>query len=407
MRVAVIVQRYGNEVVGGAESHSRKIAERLHSEMGWDVEVLTTTSQDYRTWANHYPKGLDNVNGLVVRRFPVLIKRAFFFGVFHRFVCHYLPSLERRWWLRWAVRPVEKLWYIFQGPYCPDLIRYLRKHGREYDALFFFTYLYYPTVEGIGLHSERSFLIPTAHDEPPFYFHGTLDALKSARRILANTPAEVRLIIRRLREAEEKTVATGLGIDMSEPQASPEFARRIQSYVPYLLYLGRVDHGKLIHVLIDNFLSYLEAHPENKAHLVLAGGKDAHFPIPDHPRVHYLGFVSEGEKAHLIKNSLCMINPSAFESMSMIVAEAMTSCKPVIVNGHCEVLRDYQALSSTVFPYYDKEDFMKNLTHVLDTPWTESGKQALLKGKEAIDTMFSWRKVMDNYRNAVVQIEQK
>ena len=55
MRVAIVVQRYGVEVNGGAELHARTIAELLHEDV--DVTVLTTCALDYRTWADHYPPG--------------------------------------------------------------------------------------------------------------------------------------------------------------------------------------------------------------------------------------------------------------------------------------------------------------------------------------------------------------
>ena len=57
MRLAVIVQRYGADLNGGAELHARYIAERLsrHAE----VEVLTTCARDYVSWRNEFPPGSD------------------------------------------------------------------------------------------------------------------------------------------------------------------------------------------------------------------------------------------------------------------------------------------------------------------------------------------------------------
>ena len=69
MKIAVVVQRYGAEISGGAELHARYIAERLarHAE----VEVLTTCATDYLSWRNELPVGEDKVNGVRVRRFAV------------------------------------------------------------------------------------------------------------------------------------------------------------------------------------------------------------------------------------------------------------------------------------------------------------------------------------------------
>lgn len=409
MKVAVVVQRYGNEVVGGAETHSRKIAEKLKTDLDWDVEVITTTALDYRTWANYFPTGVTFVNGIRVRRFPNLMKRAWFFNAFHRLCCRYLPALERRSWLRWGVRPIERLWYVLQGPYSPSLIRYLKEHGEEYRAIFFFTYLYYPTVAGISLFPDKSFLIPEAHDEPPFYFRGTADALRSARRIFANTPAEARLITRRLNSSANKTELAGMGIDISNEHPIPSFELKVDSLNPYILYMGRVDSSKHVHILIENFLQHIQSHSSSRLQLVLAGGKDENFSIPDHPQIHYLGFVSESEKTYLIRNALCMVNPSAYESLSIIVAEAMTLCKPVMVNGHCEVLRDYKDLSeSTIFPYFSGDEFSRHLDTIFDTPWSQDAcKDDLLRGKVAIDDVFSWKKILNSYQQALLDLTEK
>lgn len=69
LRVALVVQRYGLEVNGGAELLCRMIAERLASRHS--VEVLTTCAVDYVTWKNEYAPGLAEVNGIPVRRFRV------------------------------------------------------------------------------------------------------------------------------------------------------------------------------------------------------------------------------------------------------------------------------------------------------------------------------------------------
>ena len=69
MKVAFVVQRYGTEVVGGAELHCRWVAE--HVAERHEVEVLTTTATDYLSWQNVLPEGETTVNGVRVRRFPV------------------------------------------------------------------------------------------------------------------------------------------------------------------------------------------------------------------------------------------------------------------------------------------------------------------------------------------------
>ena len=47
-KLALVVQRYGLEVNGGAELLMRQMAEHLNGK--YDVEVLTTKAVDYLTW---------------------------------------------------------------------------------------------------------------------------------------------------------------------------------------------------------------------------------------------------------------------------------------------------------------------------------------------------------------------
>src|SRR5262245_39781952 len=73
MKLAVVVQRYGEEINGGAELHARYIAEHLARHA--DVRVLTTCARDYITWRNEFPAGEELVNGIRVERFPVARER--------------------------------------------------------------------------------------------------------------------------------------------------------------------------------------------------------------------------------------------------------------------------------------------------------------------------------------------
>ena len=69
MRILIVVQRYGAEVVGGSESHARVVAQRLA--MVNEVEIATTNALDYWSWAPHFPVG-ESMDGPVrVRRFAV------------------------------------------------------------------------------------------------------------------------------------------------------------------------------------------------------------------------------------------------------------------------------------------------------------------------------------------------
>ena len=72
MKLAIVVQRYAEDIGGGSELHARYIAEHLSARA--DVQVLTTCARDYVTWKNEYPEGSDRIRGVTVRRFGQVIR---------------------------------------------------------------------------------------------------------------------------------------------------------------------------------------------------------------------------------------------------------------------------------------------------------------------------------------------
>src|SRR5215470_1645337 len=112
MKLAVVVQRYGLQINGGAELHARYIAEHLAKHA--DVEVLTTCATDYVTWRNELPPGVESVNGVTVRRFKVRHPRdPRVFGERSHHVFERPHSIAD-----------ELRWLDAEGPTSPALIRY-------------------------------------------------------------------------------------------------------------------------------------------------------------------------------------------------------------------------------------------------------------------------------------------
>src|SRR5262245_65117522 len=118
MKIAIVVQRYGADINGGAELHARYIAERLARYA--DVRVLTTCARDYLTWRDEFVPGLDHVNGIAVERFRVSCERnEAEFGLRSDHVFSRRHSLQD-----------ELDWLTSEGPTSPELLARLAR-GRN------------------------------------------------------------------------------------------------------------------------------------------------------------------------------------------------------------------------------------------------------------------------------------
>ena len=117
-RLLFVVQRYGEEVVGGSESHARAVAQRLAERH--EVEVATTTALDYWTWKPYFPVGVTQDGAVTVRRFPVRAPRDAGFKEF-----------EDRVLLQGHTLKDELEWLTRQGPDCPQLLARLLSTGAK------------------------------------------------------------------------------------------------------------------------------------------------------------------------------------------------------------------------------------------------------------------------------------
>src|SRR5256886_1875420 len=226
----VVVQRYG-DVPGGAEAHARAVVRRLRPHFA--MEVATTNSSDYLTWNGDLTAGLDEVDGVTVRRFPVERPRAWNFKLY-----------ERRAFRGGHTLDDERAFIDAQGPYAPELLDFLWRRGRDYDHVLFFTYIYYPTVLGLPLVPERALLVPTAHEESAIGLAAYKAVFHTPRAIAYNTEEERRMVWRRFRNERVSNEVVGVGIEVPSERNAPRFRAKHGITGPYLLYVGRVGVSK-------------------------------------------------------------------------------------------------------------------------------------------------------------------
>ena len=400
--VAIVVQRYGKDVVGGAEAHARILAEKLKNSLGYSVEVFTTTAKDYMTWANEYDPGTSEVDGITVHRFPVKTQRATLFGFYDRVIRRILRCSRRFRRLDFLSTGLEWLWIYFQGPVCPALVKTLHKNEGRYRKIIFFCYLYYPTLVASKGVEDKSILIPLAHDEPPFHFGIVRDLLRRMPRMIPNTEPEWDMIKRKLDPSRLPfSTPAGLGFDLSTPNKTDEIRSTIKDMVSggdqFLLYLGRISAGKGVHELISWYQDWKQVEKSSQIKLVLAGHQESSVIIPDVSEISYLGFVSDAERDFLIQNCFALVNPSVYESLSMIVIEAIMAGKPVLARRQCKVFEFYARFAPSVRLFGDGCELGEELLRQLDIGSEESQRDIAISKSWAV-ARFSWDSILETFK---------
>jgi glycosyltransferase involved in cell wall biosynthesis len=345
VKLAVVVQRYGADINGGAELHARYIAERLARHAS--VEVLTTCARDYVTWKNELRAGSETVNGLQVRRFPVRRPRnPAEFGRLSNRVFHHHHSLAD-----------ELRWLDSEGPTSPDLVRHIERVASEFDYFVFFSYRYYHAWHGARAVAGKAVIVPTAERDPAIGLSIFSPVLRGARALMYNS-FEERELIQHVSRREGPGVVVGVGSEIPDRTEPWRFRKKFGVKRPFAIYIGRIDENKGCAELFSYFERYSFMYPRG-LDLVLIGANL--LPIPRHPRIRHLGYLSDEDKFDALAAADVLIMPSRFESLSMVALEAWALGKPVLASGHCDVLRGQVVRSNAGLYYESFEEFAEAL----------------------------------------------
>ncbi|MEZ5316463.1 MAG: glycosyltransferase family 4 protein [Vicinamibacterales bacterium] len=345
MKLAIVVQRYGADISGGAELHARYIAEHLARHA--DVQVLTTCATDYITWRNELPAGEETINGVPVRRFPVSRPRdTREFGRLSAAVFDRTHSMAE-----------ELRWLDAEGPTSPALIRHLGQARDAVDFFVFFSYRYYHAWHGIRAVPAKAVLVPTAERDPAVGLGIFGPVLRGARALMYNS-LEEKALIQHVSGRQGPSVVVGVGSEIPARPQPQRFRKQFHQRRPFAIYVGRIDENKGCRELFSYFERYAVMSPHG-LDLVLVGSK--HLDIPSHPRIRHLGFLPDEQKFDALAAADVLIMPSRYESLSMVALEAWALGKPVLVSGHCDVLRG-QAIRANAGLYYEGfEEFAEAL----------------------------------------------
>jgi glycosyltransferase involved in cell wall biosynthesis len=420
MKLAFIIQRYGTEVLGGAEQLCRLVAERLAGQH--DVEVLTTCARDYVTWKNEYQEGPDRVRGVTVRRFANSRTREI--ATFNKYSDWIFSHPHGR--------AEEMEWLKLQGPWCPALGDYIRRHHQQYDVLVFFTYLYAPTVLGLEIAPSRSILVSTAHDEPAIKLGIFKEVFARPAAICYLTEGERRFVQHQFPDRPLLEELVGVGVDLPPPQPYPRlqsvpendppatmtddsesviqefpshllargavFRRRHRMDGPIVLYGGRIDPGKGCEELLEYFSTYVKEGGDGT--LALMGVKL--MALPEEPYVRFAGLLSDQERLQALEAATVVVCPSPFESLSLLALEAMSVGTPVLVNARSQVLVEHCIRSNGGLYYADRDEFVACLTLLVGD--TRLRNAIGRNGRDYVRTNYRWDVVLGKYERIFAKV---
>jgi glycosyltransferase involved in cell wall biosynthesis len=346
MKLAVVVQRYGADINGGAELHARYVAERLARHAS--VEVVTTCARDYITWKNELPAGVETVNGITIRRFPVSHERKP-----HDFGRRSVRVFEQRHSIA-----DELGWLESEGPASRSLLTYVEEAAPSLDFVVLFSARYYHAWHLARRLPEKAVIVPTAERDPAIALSIFGPVFRGVRALMYNSPEERAMIQAASDNHSVPGVVVGVGSDVPERSDPSRFRRKFRLNRPFAIYIGRIDENKGCKELFSHFQRYSAAFPRG-LDLVLIGS--AVIEVPKHPRIHHLGFLDDRDKFDALEAADLLIMPSYFESLSMVALEAWALGKPVLANGRCDVLKG-QCIRSNAGLYYESyEEFVEAL----------------------------------------------
>jgi glycosyltransferase involved in cell wall biosynthesis len=387
VRLAFVVPRYGLEIIGGAETAARLLAEHLATRPGWAVEVLTTCARDFVTWDNEYPAGDELINGVLVRRFTSTQGRE---PSFHPLSAALLADPVH------ASAADAERWLDLQGPICPGLAE--AALATSADALSFYPYLYWPTARVIDRVSVPTILHPAAHDEPALRLSVFPRVFAAADGLVFQTTAERDLVERTFPVAEHSQLLLGLGVDDPDLEPPPGDTGSVPTH-PYLVCLGRVEGHKGSRLLASLFAAYKTRHP-GPLRLVFAGPV-VEAPDP-HPEIDVLGPVDEATKWALLGRAVALVSPSPWEAFSLVLAEAWSARIPVVVNAACAATSEHCRRSGGGLAF----DGYGTFEVIVDRLTGDGGLRAELAalGRSYVDHHFRWPVIVDRYARFVQRV---
>jgi glycosyltransferase involved in cell wall biosynthesis len=420
VRLAFVAPRYGADIGDGPEHACRLLAEQVVKRH--DVDVLTTCARDPRTWRNEYVEGADRVRGVLVRRFSVAQHhdRAGF------------DSLTRRLADAPRSRSDEIEWSRRLGPVSPGLVDHLKRQGRAYDTVIFFSLMHATTVEGLTVVPDRGILFPHVQLHDALRFGLWRDMLEAPRAIGLLSTSEQLLIRSYIGARPQAEEVVGIGIDpppqleyprhqqdpadtlaadeAGEPaEEAPSylssrgvtFRRRHRLYGQFALYGGRVEPDNGCEEMLDYFERFAEQ--DGDMPLVLMGVKL--MKVPEQPGVRLGGVLPDRERMAAYEAADITIAPAPDDLLALPPLESFAVGTPVLVSARNDAGVDHCRRANAGLYYANGDEFVDALAILAgDSRLREALGE---NGRNYVRQHFRWDHVLGRFERLVALVRPR
>lgn len=406
MKVAIVVPHFGRHVVGASEKMCYYLVKQLRDRLGWDIHIYTTSALSSDTWGHFFPIGEEDSDVGLIKRFRVVAKKnRYVFVFFDKLLkaIHLifpaqlrkrLPSLATE-----VIKLFENMWMLAQGPWVPKLVDDLSKNATSYERIYFFSLQHYTTISCLKRIKKNVLLVPLIQDESKLDFVILSEQLSRKYPCIVRSETEKSMLAMAMDNLPNQFVVAGYGLEAKyfrDVRPDLEVFKHLVRQ-PYMLYVGSIGDSRGISSLIRFFLEYLEYEKDHRVQLVLVGENDGTTDFVYHPQLRYIGYVSESDLVELVSNSLCVVDPSPNEDISMLALKAVALMKPALVNGRSEVLRSLADKLNTVHSYFNLRDFCVKLGYLAQESPSKSLDSDLKSGRAWVESSYSWPVVLEKY----------
>ncbi len=328
MRVLHVTHQYA-PAIGGAEQYITLLSEEL-ARRGHEVDVFTSRSLDYRTWANILPPSEER-NGVHIRRFRALPRRGSTWRALDIGLSNHANGPAWLW---------EPLVWYGNGPVMPGLGPAIRRHADKFD-LIHISQLHYahawPAFRAARAAGLPIVITPHLHAEQrETYDVGYLRTmLRTSDAVLAVTPAERAFMIQA--GLASRIVVGGNSLALQDfPALDPAEARQrcgLPDDAFVVLFLGRKVGYKGLDRTVAAFEILRQTH-EN-VYLLAVGGETEESrrlwaEVGDLPGLIVRDEVDDEERLAALAACDVLAVPSTGEAFGIVYLEAWAYAKPVI-----------------------------------------------------------------------------